>query len=131
MLEIFAHANLTHQSILVAIHSRQLTNVSEDVVETIGELIGINVGEAILNVRINDELGQAENLTTQVEGIPKATLLSFFGGEGLDGLEIEVVVKVEVIEVLAVNEKVQHVVSISENEKKRGRRKGEERCQEK
>lgn len=35
------------------------------------------------------------------------------GGEGLDGLQVEVVVQVEVVEVLAVDQKVEHVVALA------------------
>lgn len=31
MLEIFAHSDLSHQLVLVAVHARQLTNVGKDV----------------------------------------------------------------------------------------------------
>lgn len=35
MLEIFAHPDLSHQLVLVAVHSCQLTNVGKDVLQPI------------------------------------------------------------------------------------------------
>lgn len=48
-----------------------------------------------------------------MEGIAKTRLLSLLGGKGFDRLQVEVVVKVEVVEVLAVDEEVEHVVALS------------------
>lgn len=42
-----------------------------------------------------------------------SSLTGYLCGEGLDRLEVEVVIQVQVVEVLAVNEQVQHVVSLS------------------
>ena len=61
---------------------------------------------------INDEFGETEYLSTEMEGVAKAGFLSLFGGEGLDWLEVKVVVQVEVVEVLAVDEQVEHVVAL-------------------
>ena len=60
-------------------------------------------------------LCEAQNLATQVEGVAEAGLLALLGGERLDGLEVEVVVEVEVVEVLAVDEEVEHVVALTAN----------------
>ena len=38
MLQVFAHPNLSHQLVLVAVHACQLTNVSEDVLKSIRQL---------------------------------------------------------------------------------------------
>lgn len=40
MLQVFAHSDLPHELVLVAVHSGQLTNVSEDVLESICQLQG-------------------------------------------------------------------------------------------
>lgn len=48
-----------------------------------------------------------------MESIPKTRFLSLFGGERLDGFQVEVVVKMEVVQVLAVDEEVEHVVALS------------------
>ena len=36
MLQVLRHSNLTHELVLVSVHSRQSTNVSEDVLEGVG-----------------------------------------------------------------------------------------------
>lgn len=38
MLQIFAHPDLSHQLVLVAVHASQLTNMSEDVLQPISQL---------------------------------------------------------------------------------------------
>ncbi len=38
MLQIFAHPDLSHQLILVAVHACQLTHMSEDVLQPIRQL---------------------------------------------------------------------------------------------
>lgn len=67
MLQIFAHANLPHEFVLVTIHSRQLSNVSKDVLQTISQLEGVYIVETILHVRIDDELSQTQDFPTQME----------------------------------------------------------------
>ena len=47
-----------------------------------------------------------------MEGGTEARLLALLGGERLDGLEVEVVVEVQVVDVLAVDEQVEHVVAL-------------------
>ena len=46
----------------------------EDVLDSVGKLERVNVTETELNVRIDDQLRQAENLTTQVEGVSETRL---------------------------------------------------------
>ena len=36
---------------------------------TVGELVGVDVAEAVLHVRVDDELGEAQDLTAEVEGV--------------------------------------------------------------
>lgn len=59
MLQIFAHANLSHQFVFVAIHSSQLTDMSKNILQTVGQLECIHIVQAILNVRIDDQFSQA------------------------------------------------------------------------
>lgn len=61
---------------------------------------------------VHHKLAQTQNLTAQVERIPKSGLLTFFCGEGFHRLQVEVVVQVKVVEVLSVNQQVQHVVTL-------------------
>ena len=48
-----------------------------------------------------------------MERIPEPTLLALLGGQRLDGLQVEVVVEVKVVEVLAVDEQVEHIVALA------------------
>ena len=43
----------------------------------------------------------------------------FFGGECLDGLEVEVVVQVKVVEVLTMDEEIEHVITLTTHLKPR------------
>jgi hypothetical protein len=113
MLQVLAHAHLPHKTIFVSIHARQLANVSKDVLQTIGQLKGINITKAILNVRVHNDLGETKNFTAQVEGVTKTALLALLGGQRLDGLQVEIVIQMKVIQILAVNEKIEHVVSLT------------------
>lgn len=62
---------------------------------------------------VHHQLGQPQDFTTQVESVAEPGLLSLFGGECLDGFQIEVVIKMEIIQVLAMDQKVQHVVTLT------------------
>ena len=131
MLEILAHSNLPHELVLVSIHSGELSDVGEGELQSIGELEGVDVSESVLNVRVDDELGETENLSTEMEGVSESRLLSFLRRERLDGFQtvhrwsasmrrrrercgsLHVVVEVEIIQILSMNEKIEHVVSLS------------------
>mmetsp|Transcript_4532 Transcript_4532/g.13244 ORF Transcript_4532/g.13244 Transcript_4532/m.13244 type:complete len:1314 (+) Transcript_4532:2393-6334(+) len=113
VLEVLAHAHLAHEPVLVPVHARELPHVREGVLEPVRELVGVHVAQAVLHVRVHDELGEPEDLAAEVEGVPEAALLALLGGEGLHGLEVEVVVEVEVVDVLAVDEEVEHVVALA------------------
>ena len=43
MLQVLAHSHLSHQAVLVPVHTGQLTDVGEDVLQTIRQLEGIDV----------------------------------------------------------------------------------------
>mmetsp|Transcript_21407 Transcript_21407/g.67173 ORF Transcript_21407/g.67173 Transcript_21407/m.67173 type:complete len:241 (+) Transcript_21407:4296-5018(+) len=113
VLQVLGHADLAHETVLVAVHPGELADVGEDVLEAVGKLEGVDVAEAVLDDGVDDELGEAEDLSNKVEGVAEARLLALLGGEGLDGLEVEVVVEVEVVEIFAVDEEVEHVVALS------------------
>ena len=53
VLEVLAHANLTHKAVLVAVHASELTHMRESVLQTIGQLERIHVAEAVLHHRID------------------------------------------------------------------------------
>lgn len=48
VFKIFAHPNLFHQFVLVAVHAGQLTHVGKDVLEAVGELEGVHIVQTIL-----------------------------------------------------------------------------------
>ena len=50
-----------------------------------------------------------------MKGISKSRLFTFFGCQRLDWLEIKVVVQVQVVEILAMDEEVEHVESLTGN----------------
>ena len=48
-----------------------------------------------------------------MEGVSEAGLLSLLGGEDFDGLEVEVVVEMEVVQTTAVDEEVEGVKALA------------------
>lgn len=88
MLQILAGSNLTHKTILVAIHAGKLTDVIKGVLQTVGELVCVNVRETILNVRIDNKLGEAEDFTHEMKGVSESRFFAFLGGECLGWFEI-------------------------------------------
>jgi hypothetical protein len=107
------HANLSHQLILVAIHAGELTNVGERVLKTIGKLESIDIAETVLDVRVDHELAETQDLANKMEGVSETRLLALLGGQSLDGLQVEIVVEVEIVETLSVDQQVEHVVSLA------------------
>jgi hypothetical protein len=89
--------------------------VSKDVLQTISKLECVNVAETVLDVRINNKLGETKNFTAKMESVSEARLLSLLGGQRLDGFQVEVVIQVKVIQILTMNQKIQHIVTLSAN----------------
>jgi hypothetical protein len=56
MFEILRHPDLTHQPILVSVHASQVAHMSEYVLQSISQLEGFYITEAVLDVRIHDQL---------------------------------------------------------------------------
>jgi len=113
VLQVLAHPDLTHQPILVPVHASQLPDVGERVLQAIRQPIRIDVTHAELHVRIDDQLGQTQNLSDEMESVAEATLLPLFRRQGLGRLQVEVVVEMEIIQPLALDEQVQHVIALS------------------
>lgn len=67
MLKIFAHADLSHEFVLVAVHSRELANMSENVLKTVGQLERVHVVQAVLDVRVDNQLGETKDLAAQMK----------------------------------------------------------------
>mmetsp|Transcript_24864 Transcript_24864/g.68548 ORF Transcript_24864/g.68548 Transcript_24864/m.68548 type:complete len:225 (+) Transcript_24864:1077-1751(+) len=115
MLQVFAGSNLTHQPILVTIHSRQLAHVIKGILQPVRQLVSIDVRQSELYMGINHEFGQAQNLSHEMKGVSKPGFLSFLGCQSLGWLQIEVVVQVKVLELLAVDEQIEYVVTLLAN----------------
>jgi hypothetical protein len=86
--------------------------VRKGVLEAVGELEGVDVPEAKLDVAVDCDFRETQNLAAQMESVSEPRLFALLGGERLDGLQVEVVVQVKVVQVLAVNEEVEHVVPL-------------------
>ena len=82
---------------------------------TTRNLISVDVSKAILDMRVHNKFSHPQDLTTQMEGVTESTFLSLLGGECLDRFQVEVVVQVKIVEVLSVDQEVQHVVPLSTN----------------
>mmetsp|Transcript_61033 Transcript_61033/g.143984 ORF Transcript_61033/g.143984 Transcript_61033/m.143984 type:complete len:850 (-) Transcript_61033:159-2708(-) len=113
VLQVLAHADLAHEAVLVAVHARELPDVRERVLQAVGELERVDVAEAELHVGIDDDLGQTQDLAAQMERVAEARLLALLGRQRLDRLQVEVVVQMQVVEVLAMDEEVEHVVALA------------------
>ena len=77
-----------------------------------GEEGGGFVETAEMRVKLTNQLGEAEDLASEMERVTEARLLTLLRGESLDRLEVKVIVEVKVVEVLAVDEQVEHVVAL-------------------
>jgi hypothetical protein len=73
--------DLSQELGLVTVDAREGTNMCEDVLKGIRQLEGINIARPVLDMGIDDELHQAQNLSTQVESIPETRLLPLFRGQ--------------------------------------------------
>jgi hypothetical protein len=93
--------------------TRKLTDVGKHVLQSIGELESVYITKSELNMRVDNELGQSKNLSTEMEGVSETGSLSLFGRERLDGLQVHVVIEMKVVEILSVDQEVKHVVSLS------------------
>lgn len=56
--------------------------MGEDILNSISELEGVDIPQTVLNVSINDELGQTKNFSAQVEGISKTGFLPLLCRQG-------------------------------------------------
>jgi hypothetical protein len=56
--------------------------MSEDVLESVRKLERVDVAETELDMRVDHELGQPQNLTTEMKGISETRLFTLLGGEG-------------------------------------------------
>ena len=89
-----------------------MPNVRDYVLKAVSELESFDVPETVLHVRVHNELDHAKDLSTQVECITEATLLALLCRESLDRLQVEVVVQMQEVQVLAMDEQIEHVVAL-------------------
>mmetsp|Transcript_66756 Transcript_66756/g.127143 ORF Transcript_66756/g.127143 Transcript_66756/m.127143 type:complete len:244 (-) Transcript_66756:1454-2185(-) len=113
MLQILAHAHLPHQSVLVTVHTGQLTDMGKDVLQTICKLEGINVTQAELHMTVNNQLCQTHDFAAQMECISESGLFPLLGCERLHWLQVEVVIEVQEVEILSSNQQVEHIVALA------------------
>lgn len=86
--------------------------MGEGVLQAICQLESIYIAQPELDIGIHHQLGQPQNLSAQMECIAEPGLLPLLGGQGLDWLQVEVVVQMQVVEVLAMNQQIEHVVAL-------------------
>jgi hypothetical protein len=115
VLQILASPNLAHQPVLVSIHTRQLTDVVEDVVNPVCELEGIDVPETILDMRIDNQLDEPQDFAHQMERVTEPRLFALLGGQRLDWFQVEVVVEMEVCQSLSMDQEIEHIESLTDN----------------
>ena len=53
VLEVLAHANLSHKTVLVSVHASKLAHVRKGVLQAVGQLERIDVAQAVLHHRID------------------------------------------------------------------------------
>ncbi len=64
-------------------------------------------------MRVNDQLCQSQDFPTQMESVSETRLLSLFRGKGLHRFQVEVVIQMKIVEILSVDQQVEHVVTLS------------------
>ena len=52
-----------------------------------------------------------QDFSAKMEGITESRLLSLFGCQCFDRLQIEVVIQMEIVEIFPVNQQIQHVIA--------------------
>lgn len=82
----------------------------EYVLKIISKLESVDVIELELNVGVNNEFGEMKNFLVKVESVIELRFFLFFGCKSFNGFEVEIVIKMEVIEVFLVDKKVEYVV---------------------
>lgn len=76
---------------------------------------------------VHDQLCETKNLSTKVECISEPRLLSLLCSQCFNRLEIEIVIQVKIVQILAMNEQIQHVISLTKN-LNRTQFKSDKRC---
>ena len=87
--------------------------MSNSILKTISKLECIHIVQPVLNMGIHQKLGQSQNLSAQMKSVSESWFLSLFGCQCLDWFQVEIVIQMQIIQILSVDEKVQHVVTLS------------------
>ena len=66
-------------------------------------------------MRVDNQLCEAQDLATQMERVAEARLFTLLCRQRFDRFQIEIVVEMEIIEILAMNKQVEHVVALSKH----------------
>ena len=64
-------------------------------------------------MRVDHELAETQDFSDQMEGVTETRLLTLLSGKGLDGLQVEVVVEMKVVQALTMDQQVEHVVTLT------------------
>lgn len=113
MLDVLSHADLPHEAVLVAVHACQVSNVREDVLQSVSQLESFDVAKSILDMRVYDKFYHAKDLSAKMESIAKPALFALFCSQRLHWLQIEVVVQVEEVQIFPMDQKIEHVVALA------------------
>ena len=76
-------------------------------------VIKISIFKTHLNVRVDNQFREPKNFSAKVKSVSESGFLSLFCRERFDRLQVEVVVQVKVVQVLSVNQQVEHVVALT------------------
>ena len=106
VFQVLAHSDLSHELILVTVHSRQLTHMSKYVLHSISQLKRIHIIQPVLDMRIHNQFSQSQNFSTQMERISETRLLSLLSGQCFNGFQVEVVVQMKVVQVFTMNQEI-------------------------
>ena len=76
----------------------------EHIMNPIRKLKSIDIPQTILNMRIENKFGKSENLSHEMERIPKPRLLTFLGRKRFDRFQIEIEIQMQVRQPLSMNQ---------------------------
>lgn len=71
------------------------------------------VREQYLHVGIDDQLRQTQNLARQMESVTETRFLTLLRRQRLDRLQVEIVIQMKVVQVLTMDQQVEHVVALA------------------
>jgi hypothetical protein len=80
-----------------------MTDVRKNILKSICKLERFNISQPVLDMRVNDQFNHSQDFSAQMERVTESTLLAFLCRQGLNWLQIEVVIQVQVVQVFAVN----------------------------